>query len=53
MAAALVAVACQQGIQARFFTTSSLVMALRRAKDEDRLDKELASLAKNQIGVST
>jgi DNA replication protein DnaC len=45
----LVAAACRQGIQARFFTTSALVMMLRRAKDEDRLDKELASLAKNQL----
>jgi DNA replication protein DnaC len=49
MATALVAAACRQGIQARFFTTSALVMMLRRAKDEDRLDKELASLAKNQL----
>lgn len=49
MATALVAAACQQGIQARFFTTSALVMMLRRAKEEDRLDKELASLAKNQL----
>lgn len=49
MATALVAAACRRGIQARFFTTSALVMLLRRAKDEDRLDKELASLAKNQL----
>ena len=49
MATALVAAACRRGIQARFFTTSALVMMLRRAKDEDRLDKELASLAKNQL----
>jgi len=49
MASALVAAACRQGIPARFFTTSSLVMMRRRAKDEDRLDKELASLAKNQL----
>jgi len=49
MATALVAAACRQGIPARFFTTSALVMMLRRAKDEDRLDKELASLAKNQL----
>lgn len=49
MASALVAAACRQGIQAWFFTTSALVMMLRRAKDEDRLDKELASLAKNQL----
>ena len=37
MATALVATACRQGIPARFFTTSALVMMLRRAKDEDRL----------------
>ncbi|MBT2594820.1 ATP-binding protein [Arthrobacter sp. ISL-72] len=49
MATALVAAAYRQGIQARFFTTSALVMMLRRAKDEDRLDKELGSLAKNQL----
>lgn len=49
MATALVAAACRQGIPARFFTASSLVMMLRRAKDEDRLDKELASQAKNQL----
>ena len=49
LATALAAAACRQGIQARFFTTSSLVMALRRAKDDDRLDKELASIAKNQL----
>jgi hypothetical protein len=42
-----VTAACRQGIQARFFTTSSLVLALRRAEDEDRLDKELVSLAKS------
>lgn len=49
MASALAAAACRQGIPARFYTTSALVMALRRAKDEDRLDKELASIAKNQL----
>ena len=49
LASALVAAACRQGIPARFFTTSSLVMQLRRAKDEGRLDRELASIAKNQL----
>lgn len=47
--ATALAAPCRQGIPARFFTTSSLVMQLRRAKDEDRLDRELASLAKNQL----
>lgn len=51
MATALVAAACNDGIPAKFFTTSALVMMLRRAKDEERLDKELASLAKNQLIV--
>ena len=49
LASALVAAACQQGIPARFFTTSSLVMQLRRAKDEGRLDRELANIAKSQL----
>ncbi len=49
LATALVAAACREGIPARFVTTSSLVMQLRRAKDEGRLDRELVSLAKNQL----
>lgn len=49
LATALAAAACQQGIPAKFFTTASLVMQLRRAKDEGRLDKELASIAKNKL----
>jgi DNA replication protein DnaC len=49
LACALVAAACQAGIPARFFTTASLVAQLRRAKDDGRLDKELASLAGNQL----
>lgn len=51
MATALAAAACQHGIPARFYTTSTLVMALRRAKDEDRLDKELAAIAKYKLLV--
>ena len=46
LACALVAAACQQGIPARFHTTASLVAQLRRAKDADRLDKELATIAR-------
>ena len=52
MASALVAEVCRQGIPAMFFTVSALVMMLCRAKDEDRLDKELASLAKNLVPAS-
>lgn len=48
MATALAAAACRKGIPARFFTTSALVMQLRRAKEEQRLDKELAALARNR-----
>ncbi len=51
LASALAAAACQRGIPARYFTTSSLVAQLRRAKDAGRLEKELAALAKNQLLV--
>ncbi|MEX3505757.1 IS21-like element helper ATPase IstB [Corynebacterium sp. LK2510] len=51
LACALVAQACQAGIPARFFTTASLVAHLRRAKEADRLDKELAGLARNKLLV--
>lgn len=51
LATALAVAACQRGIAAKFFTTAGLVMQLRRAKDEGRLDKELASIAKNQLLV--
>lgn len=49
LASALAAAACRQGIPARFFTTSALVMQLRRAKEEQRLDRELAALARNRV----
>ncbi|MGR6900397.1 IS21-like element helper ATPase IstB [Glutamicibacter sp. V16R2B1] len=51
LATALAVAACQRGIATKFFTTAGLVMQLRRAKDEGRLDKELASIAKNQLLV--
>lgn len=51
LAIALAAAACQQGTPARYFTTSSLVAQLRRAKDAGRLDRELTALAKNQVLV--
>lgn len=46
LACALIAAACRRGIPARFHTTASLVAQLRRAKDADRLDKELAAIAR-------
>jgi hypothetical protein len=49
LARALIAAACREGIPARFYATSSLVMQLRRAKDEGRLDRELANIAKNRL----
>ena len=51
LACALAAAACQQGIPARFFTTAGLVAHLRRAKDADRLEKELATISKYQLLV--
>lgn len=51
LATALAATACQAGIAARYFTTSSLVMQLRHAKDTGRLDTQLASLARNRLIV--
>ena len=37
MASALCALACERRLEARFFTASSLVMRLRRARDDGRL----------------
>jgi hypothetical protein len=51
LAIALAATACQQDIPAKYFTTASLVMHLRRAKDNDRLDKELALIGRNKLLV--
>lgn len=42
LAQALVRQACLEGKKARFTTAASLIMALRKAKNEGRLDKELA-----------
>ncbi|RRG05668.1 MAG: ATP-binding protein, partial [Lactobacillus sp.] len=38
MAEALCTLCCQQARPARFFTASSLVMHIRRARDDGRLD---------------
>ena len=51
LATALVAAACHRGIPARYFTTSSLVAGLRRAKDAGRLDHQLSLLARNRLLV--
>lgn len=46
LAIALAAHAAHQGLRTRFFTTAALVMHLRRARTEGRLDRELAILSK-------
>ena len=51
MASALCVLACQERLAARFFTASSLVMRLRRAKDEGRLDRELSAIGKAEMVV--
>lgn len=46
LAIAIGMLACQRMIPVRFFTASSLVMRLRKAKDDNRLDAELKSIGK-------
>ena len=51
MASALCALACERRLEARFFTASSLVMRLRRARDDGRLDREAALIGKAHLLV--
>ena len=51
MACALASLVCLAGREARFFTASSLVMRLRRAKGEGRLDRELSAIGKAEMVV--
>ncbi|MGN0076020.1 MAG: IS21-like element helper ATPase IstB [Parafannyhessea sp.] len=51
MAEALCVLACQSARAARFFTASSLVGRLRRARDEGRLDRELAQVGRAELLV--
>ena len=46
LAIAIGMLACQRMIPVRFFTASSLVMRLRKAKDENRLDAELRTIGR-------
>ena len=48
---ALCALACERRLEARFFTASSLVMRLRRARDDGRLDREAALIGKARLLV--
>ena len=44
MAEALCTLCCQQARPARFFAASSLVMHIRRARDDGRLDRGLSGM---------
>ena len=41
--------ACRQAVPVGFFTASGLIMRLRKAKQTDRLDKELAAIGRNRL----
>ena len=49
LAVALGRLACMRAIPVRFFTATGLLMRLRRAKREDRLDTELRQVAKTRL----
>ena len=49
LAVALGRLACMRAIPVRFFTATGLLMRLRRAKREDRLDTELRQVAKARL----
>ena len=51
MACALAAACCARGWEARFFTASSLVLRLRRARDDGRLDRELSRIGRARLLV--
>lgn len=49
LAIAVGMLACQRMIPAGFLTASALVMRLRKARDENRLDRELAQIGKARL----
>ena len=51
MASALCRLACDRRVEARFFTASSLVARLRRARDEGRLDGEASQIGRARLLV--
>lgn len=51
MASALCRLACDRRMEARFFTASSLVARLRRARDEGRLDREASQIGRARLLV--
>ena len=51
MASALCTACCHARVEARLFTASSLVTRLGRARDEGRLDRELAQVGRAELLV--
>ena len=51
LAVALGRLACMRAIPVGFFTMTGLLMRLRRAKREDRLDAELRQIARARLPV--
>lgn len=51
LCAPLCALACERRLEARFFTAASLVMRLRRARDDGRPDREAALIGKARLLV--
>lgn len=51
LAIAIGTLACRWGIPVRFFTASGLIMRLRKAKSENRLDQELKTIGKADLLV--
>lgn len=51
LAIAIGTLACRRGIPVRFFTASGLIMRLRKAKTENRLDQELKAIGKADLLV--
>lgn len=49
LAIAIGTLACRRGIPVRFFTASGLIMRLRKAKSENRLDQELKTIGKADL----
>ena len=51
LAIAIGTLACRRGIPVRFFTASGLIMRLRKAKTDNRLDQELKTIGKADLLV--
>ena len=49
LAIAIGTLACRRGIPVRFFTASGLIMRLRKAKTDNRLDQELKTIGKADL----